>query len=111
MKQAFKVKEQKAIIPALCKALNWNVNLYSFVNRKNQDVIRYLNGIYYIWNDELELQYNETNTSWRVLIKKVKNPSHSGKKTLILKIGDSKIRFLSLLQRFRKDLRMNKTHR
>ncbi len=111
MKQAFKVREQSAIIPTLCKALNWNVNLYSFVNRKNQDVIRYLNGKYYIWNDEFELQYNETNRSWRVLLKKVKNPSHSGKKTLILKIEDSKTRFLSLLQRFRKDLRLNKAHR
>jgi phosphoglycerol transferase MdoB-like AlkP superfamily enzyme len=111
MKQPFKVKEQKAIIPTLCKALNWNVNLYSFGNRKDQDVIRYLNGIYYIWNDEFELQYNETKASWRVLLKKVKNTSYSGKKTLTLKIGESKTRFLSLLQRFRKDLRLNKTHR
>jgi phosphoglycerol transferase MdoB-like AlkP superfamily enzyme len=111
MKQPFKVKEQKAIIPTLCKALNWNVNLYSFGNRKDQDVIRYLNGIYYIWNDEFELQYNETKASWRVLLKKVKNTSYSGKKILTLKIGESKTRFLSLLQRFRKDLRLNKTHR
>ena len=111
IKHPFKVKEQKAIIPTLCKALNWNVNLYSFGNRKDQDVIRYLNGIYYIWNDEYELQYNETKASWRVLLKKVKNTSYSGKKTLTLKIGESKTRFLSLLQRFRKDLRLNKTHR
>ena len=111
MKCSFKVKEQKALVPTLCKALNWNVSLYSYVNQKNQDVIRYLNGIYYIWNDEFELQYNETKASWRVLLKKVKNPSHFGKKTLILKIGESKTRFLSLLQRFRKDLRLNRTHR
>jgi phosphoglycerol transferase MdoB-like AlkP superfamily enzyme len=111
MKCSFKVKEQKAIIPTLCKALNWNVSLYSYVNQKNQDAIRYLNGIYYIWNDEFELQYNETKASWRVLLKKVKNPSHFGKKTLTLKIGESKTRFLSLLQRFRKDLRLNRTHR
>jgi phosphoglycerol transferase MdoB-like AlkP superfamily enzyme len=111
MKYPFKVKEQKAIIPTLCKALHWNVNLYSFGNRKDQDVIRYLNGIYYIWNDEFELQYNETKASWRVLLKKVKNPSYPGKKTLTLKIGVSKTRFLSLLQRFRKDLRLNRTHR
>jgi phosphoglycerol transferase MdoB-like AlkP superfamily enzyme len=111
MKQPFKVKEQKAIIPTLCKALNWNVSLYSYVNQKNQDAIRYLNGIFYIWNDEFELQYNETKASWRVLLKKVKNPSHFGKKTLTLKIGESKTRFLSLLQRFRKDLRLNRTHR
>ncbi len=111
MKCSFKVKEQKAIIPTLCKTLNWNVSLYSYVNQKNQDAIRYLNGIYYIWNDEFELQYNETKASWRVLLKKVKNPSHFGKKTLTLKIGESKTRFLSLLQRFRKDLRLNRTHR
>lgn len=111
LKKAFRIREQRALIPELCKALNWDVNLYSLVNQTNKDIIRYLNGIYYIWNDEFELQYNETNSSWRVLLKKVKNPSYSDKKTLTLKIEESKTKFLSLLQRFRKDLRLNKAHR
>jgi hypothetical protein len=87
------------------------VKLYSFAPRTDEDMIRYLNGIYYIWNDQYELQYNETNTSWRVILKKVKKTSISEKKTLNLKIEESKTTFLSLLQRFRRDLRLNKTHR
>jgi phosphoglycerol transferase MdoB-like AlkP superfamily enzyme len=111
MNKTISVTDQKSIVPALCRALNWNVKLYSFAPRTDEDMIRYLNGIYYIWNDQYELQYNETNTSWRVILKKVKKTSISEKKTLNLKIEESKTTFLSLLQRFRRDLRLNKTHR
>ena len=111
MNRAMSVRDQKSIVPALCSALNWDVKLYSFAPRADKDAIRYLNGTYYIWNDQFELQYNETNNSWRVLLKKVKKTSFSDKKTLNLKIEESKTSFLSLLQRFRRDLRLNKTHR
>jgi phosphoglycerol transferase MdoB-like AlkP superfamily enzyme len=111
MNKTISVTDQKSIVPALCRALNWNVKLYSFAPRTDEDMIRYLNGIYYIWNDQYELQYNETNTSWRIILKKVKKTSISEKKTLNLKIEESKATFLSLLQRFRRDLRLNKTHR
>lgn len=111
MKRPLSVTDQKSIVPALCSALNWDVKLYSFAPRADEDAIRYLNGTYYIWNDQFELQYNETNNSWRVLLKKVKKTSFSDKKTLNLKIEESKASFLSLLQRFRRDLRLNKTHR
>jgi len=111
MNKTISVTDQKSIVPALCRALNWNTKLYSFAPRTNKDMIRYLNGTYYIWNNQYELQYNETNSSWRVILKKVKKTSISEKKTLNLKIEESKTTFLALLQRFRRDLRLNKTHR
>jgi hypothetical protein len=48
---------------------------------------------------------------WRVSLKNLKKSSHLDKKTLNLKIEGAKTKFLSLLQRFRRDLRLNKTHR
>ena len=111
MTASFSVKEQKEIVPSIGKALHWNTQLYSYAKYAQTDHVRLLNGIYYIWNDFYELQFNETKNIWRVSLKKQKKSSQLDKKTLNLKIEDSKIKFLSLLQRFRRDLRLNKTHR
>lgn len=109
--QRFSVKEQQALVPELCKAMGWETQLYSYYKRQNKDHIRYLNGVYYVWNTEYEIQFNETNMQWRVITKSLKNSSRSDKKLLNLKIEASKTKLLSLLQRFRRDLRLNRTHR
>lgn len=111
IKASFSVQEQKDIVPSICKALQWDTQLYSFANDPHSDHIRFLNGQYYIWNDSFQLTFNETKKTWRVSLKSFKNSSHIDKKSLHLKIEGSKTKFLSLLQRFRKDLRLNKTHR
>ena len=105
------VREQQDLVPALCSAMQWKTELYSYYNPKDADVIRYLNGIYYIWNDAYELQYNEATNTWRIRLKKLKKASDIDKKILHLNVEASKAKFLSLLQRFRRDLRLNKTHR
>jgi hypothetical protein len=111
IKASFSAQEQKDIVPSICKALQWDTQLYSFANDPYSDHIRFLNGQYYIWNDSFQLTFNETKKTWRVSLKSFKNSSHIDKKSLHLKIEGSKTKFLSLLQRFRKDLRLNKTHR
>ena len=105
------VREQQDLVPALCSAMQWKTELYSYYNPKDADVIRYLNGIYYIWNDAYELQFYEATKTWRIRLKKLKKASDTDKKVLYLNIEASKAKFLSLLQRFRRDLRLNKTHR
>jgi len=105
------VREQQDLVPALCSAMQWKTELYSYYNPKDADVIRYLNGIFYIWNDAYELQFNEATKTWRIRLKKLKKASDTDKKVLYLNIEASKAKFLSLLQRFRRDLRLNKTHR
>ncbi len=105
------MREQQDIVPELCRAMHWKSKLYSFYNPKNSDVIRYMNGVYYIWNDRYTLQFNEVTQNWRIQLKKHKKSSEDNKKLLHLSIKASKTNFLSLLQRFRRDLRLNKTHR
>jgi uncharacterized sulfatase len=105
------IREQQDLVPALCRAMQWKTELYSYYNPRDSDVIRYLNGIYYIWNDAYELQFNEATKTWRIRLKKLKKSSDTDKKLLYLNIEESKTKFLSLLQRFRRDLRLNKTHR
>jgi len=105
------IREQQDLVPALCRAMHWKTELYSYYNPRDSDVIRYLNGIYYIWNDAYELQFNEATKTWRIRLKKLKKSSDTDKKLLYLNIEESKAKFLSLLQRFRRDLRLNKTHR
>jgi phosphoglycerol transferase MdoB-like AlkP superfamily enzyme len=110
-KGSLAVREQQDLVPALCSAMQWKTELYSYYNPKDADVIRYLNGIYYIWNDAYELQFNEATKTWRIRLKKLKKASDTDKKVLYLNVEASKAKFLSLLQRFRRDLRLNKTHR
>lgn len=105
------IREQQDLVPELCRAMHWKSKLYSFYNPKNSDVIRYMNGVYYIWNDRYTLQFNEETGNWRIQLKKHKKSSEDNKKLLHLSIKASKTNFLSLLQRFRRDLRLNKTHR
>ncbi len=109
-KLSFTVNEHAEIVPAICRALRWKTRLYDFSQKDRNETIRFLNGIYYIWNNDYEIQFNETKQSWSVIIKNVKKRSHSDKKLLILKIEASKKHLLALLQKFRRDLRSNGNH-
>lgn len=92
-------KEHLTIVPWLMESLNWKTNWYGYGNELNGDHIRYLNGIYHIWNPKYHLQFNEAKGSWKLSLNRMGTPRE---------IEHSKKRFLAILQRFRRDLRLNK---
>ena len=110
MNKLVSIKNHLDIVPSLCNILNWNTTLYSYGNKPTNDAIRYLNGIYYIWNDDYELRFHETNQKWDVILKKVKKTEKNQEKLVFLKIAHSKKQFLASLQRLRRDLFRNKLH-
>lgn len=91
--------EHLTIVPWLMGSLNWKTNWYGYGNELNGDHIRYLNGIYHIWNPKYHLQFNEAKGSWKLSLNRMGTPRE---------IEHSKKRFLAILQRFRRDLRLNK---
>ena len=111
MNKLVSIKNHLDIVPSLCNILNWNTTLYSYGNKPTNDAIRYLNGIYYIWNDDYELRFHETNQKWDVILKKVKKTEKNHEKLVFLKIAHSKKQFLASLQRLRRDLFRNKLHK
>lgn len=106
---------QVDILPTLIKLMNWNTNIYSFgtaftIHSEKQDQIAHLNGTYFIWNDLYEMQYNETKQKWNVMLKNVNLLNLNDKKEVYLKMENSKKLFLAKLQRFRRDVKMNRIH-
>jgi len=92
-------REHLQIVPWICHSLDWDVQLYSYGTLQNQEKIRYLNGIYHIWNDNYYLQFNENTSRWKY---SWRNKIDQTALEII------KLKLLATLQRFRKDLRYNK---
>lgn len=92
-------KEHINIVPWLIECLGWKANWYGYGNDLNGDRIRYLNGVYHVWNPRYHLQFNERLGSWKLSSSRMDNS---------IEIEHSKKRFLAILQRFRRDLRFNK---
>ena len=91
-------QEHLEIVPWLIKQWNWDVNWYGYGNGDNPDKIRYLNGIYHVWNPHYHLQFNEQTAQWKVVY--TTNTDTNS-------LERAKKRFLALLQRYRHDLRYN----
>jgi len=92
-------KEHINIVPWLIECLGWKANWYGYGNDLHGDYIRYLNGVYHVWNPRYHLQFNERLGSWKLSSSRMGNS---------IEIEHSKKRFLAILQRFRRDLRFNK---
>ncbi|NBN97863.1 MAG: alkaline phosphatase family protein [Flavobacteriia bacterium] len=91
--------EHLQIVPWIYKILDWDTKWYGYGDIQHPDKIRYLNGVFYIWNNHYTLQFDENKNTW----KSSGNPTlFSQEKAL------SKLRFLAMLQRFRNDLMQNK---
>lgn len=92
-------KEHLQIVPWICHALDWNVQLYSYGSLQTKDITRYLNGIYHVWNDHYYLQFNENTNAWK---------SSRRDKPFQKQMEITKLRLQAMLQRFRRDLRHNR---
>lgn len=93
--------EHLNIVPWLCETLGWRVKLYGYGNDLKGDHVRYLNGIYHVWNQHTYLEYNEHIQQWKLRVNTSDNPRS---------IDSMKKRFLAKIQRFRNDLRWNTLH-
>lgn len=104
--------EHVDIVPTLCKILDWNASIYGFGKdvRERKYNIRRLNGIFYIFETDFEIEYHETNNSWRVIVKNAKNVNPNEKNNVYLRLEAAKKDFLAQLQRYRRDLIQNRTH-
>lgn len=92
-------KEHLQIVPWIYKILDWDGKWYGFGDMQHPDKVRYLNGVFYIWNNHYTLQFDENTNTW----KSSENPTLFAQEKAL-----SKLRFLAMLQRFRKDLMQNK---
>lgn len=88
------------VIPSLCNFLGWKESIYSF-GHESDISIRYLNGLYHIWNDQVHLEFNEHLQEWNVRKNSSKDPDILNK---------LKQRFYARIQRYRNDLRSNTLH-
>lgn len=95
------------IVPILCSRLHWKVSLYGFGSPFEQDQIRYINGLYHLWNRRYTLCFDEKKQQWLTPIYHANNHLPSGNSSLEKSIHQSKLVFFAKLQRFRKDLRNN----
>ena len=93
-------KEHLKVVPWLIESLGWETNWYGYGNDLHGDYVRYLNGVYHVWNSFYHLQFNEQKGLWKVISQKGRPQD----------IEASKRRFLALIQRYRRDLRLNKLH-
>lgn len=80
--------------------LGWKESIYSF-GHESDISIRYLNGLYHIWNDQVHLEFNEHLQEWNVRKNSSKDPDILNK---------LKQRFYARIQRYRNDLRSNTLH-
>jgi len=94
-------KEHLNVAPWLIESLGWKTNWYGYGNDLNGDRIRYLNGVYHVWNDQVHLEFNEHLQQWNVR----KNTSIDPES-----LNKLKQRFYARIQRYRNDLRLNSMH-
>jgi phosphoglycerol transferase MdoB-like AlkP superfamily enzyme len=88
------------LVPALSSFLRWKDPIYSFGHESDLS-IRYLNGLYHVWNNQMHLEFNEHLQQWNVRKNTSKDPQSLTK---------LKQRFYARIQRYRKDLRYNTLH-
>jgi phosphoglycerol transferase MdoB-like AlkP superfamily enzyme len=94
-------KEHLNVAPWLIESLGWKTNWYGYGNQVHGDYIRYLNGVYHVWNDQVHLEFNEHLQQWNVR----KNTSIDPES-----LNKLKQRFYARIQRYRNDLRSNSLH-
>jgi len=94
-------KEHLNVVPWLIESLGWKTNWYGYGNNLHGDYIRYLNGVYHVWNDQVHLEFNEHLQQWNMRKNTSKDPESLNK---------LKQRFYARIQRYRNDLRSNSLH-
>ena len=100
------------IMPAILNFLNYKKHYYSFGNELNKspgEALNFLNGNYFLIQSEQTLSFNEEKAQFLLHPKSKGNIVSFGKKSLYLNKSRLKLRLKSMIERYRSDLRRNKT--
>ncbi len=104
--------QQMDIMPAILNFLNYKKPYYAFGNELNTtggEALNYLNGNYYLIQSMQTLSFNEEKAQFLLRPKSEGNIVSFRKKSLYLNKSRLELRLKSMIERYRLDLRRNKT--
>jgi len=107
-----KMIQQLDIMPAILNFLNYKKPYYSYGNELNTrpgEALNFLNGSYYLMQSMQTLSFNEEKAQFLLSPKSEENFVSYRKKALYLNKSRLELRLKSMIERFRSDLRKNKT--
>lgn len=107
-----KIIQQMDIMPAILNFINYKKPYYSFGNALNKipgEALNFLNGNYYLIHSKQILSFNEEKAQFLLRPKSEENIVSLRKKSLHLNESKLQLRLKSMIERYRSDLRRNKT--
>ena len=100
------------IMPAILNFLSYEKPYYSFGNELNNspgEALNFLNGNYYLIQSKQTLSFNEEKVRFLLSPKSEERIVSFRKKSLYLNKSRLQLRLKSMIERYRSDLRRNKT--